>query len=75
VYSIFRGTLGGVDRQLAHDRRLVFIQTPGDIPTKLQLTKRTPALPVIGQRPALQQILAVARELMDDGPRSAGVHA
>jgi hypothetical protein len=40
VYSIFRGTIGAVDRYLAAEGRLVLIETAEEIPTKLTLVKR-----------------------------------
>jgi hypothetical protein len=40
VYSIFRGHIGAVDRYLAANGRLVLIEKPEDIETKVQLVKR-----------------------------------
>ena len=66
VYSIFRGTLGAVDRELAREGRLVLLETIDQIRTRLRPVKRVrdphqrPA-----ERPALRQILAAARELMN----------
>lgn len=40
VYSIFRGTIGAVDRSLAAQRRLVLIETPADVETKIVLEPR-----------------------------------
>jgi uncharacterized protein len=40
VYSIFRGRIGAVDRYLAENDRLVLIEKPEDIKTKVQLVKR-----------------------------------
>ena len=40
VYSIFRGTLGAVDKYLAERGRLVMIQTEGDVESKIDLVKR-----------------------------------
>ena len=65
VYSIFRGKLGAVDRYLAQDGRLVLIQTPDDVRTKLLVVKRTKCPgPVWHDRPALREILGAAQELM-----------
>jgi uncharacterized protein len=43
VYSIFRGRIGGVDRYLAATGRLVMIETPEDIRTKVILKRRETA--------------------------------
>jgi uncharacterized protein len=40
VYSIFRGTIGAVDRYLAQTKRLVLIESPQDLQTKLLITRR-----------------------------------
>jgi len=65
VYSIFRGKLGAVDRDLAREGRLVLIETLEDIRSKVHLAKRARATgPASVDRPALQQILNAARELM-----------
>ena len=40
VYSIFRGTIGAVDKYLAADGRLVLLESPADIPTKLLVRPR-----------------------------------
>jgi len=40
VYSIFRGTIGAVDRYLASVGRLTLIERPDEVPDKLVLTKR-----------------------------------
>jgi predicted glycosyltransferase len=65
VYSIFRGRLGAVDRYLAREVRLVLIEEPEDIRSKLIPAKRAriPS-PSSIPRPALQQILTAATELM-----------
>jgi predicted glycosyltransferase len=72
VYSIFRGTVGAVDRYLAREGRLVLIENSGDIRSKIRPVKRARgAAPAGVDRPALRQILAAARELMEltDGRR------
>jgi len=43
VYSIFRGEIGAVDRYLASVGRLILIERPEDIATKLVLAKRNRA--------------------------------
>ena len=40
VYSIFRGTIGAVDRYLSDVERLVLLEKPDDLKTKLKLVKR-----------------------------------
>ena len=40
VYSIFRGKIGAVDRYLAHNGRLVLLQSTEDVRTKIVLTRR-----------------------------------
>jgi len=72
VYSIFRGKLGAVDRQLAKEGRLVLLGSREDVRSKVQVTKRSKdAGPAAAERPALRQILAAAHELMGlaDGHR------
>lgn len=72
VYSIFRGTLGAVDRCLAREGRLVLIESREDVRSKFRLVKRPKAwTPACADRPALREILAAARELMElsDGHR------
>jgi predicted glycosyltransferase len=40
VYSIFRGTIGAVDRYLSETGRLTLLEEPGDLATKLRIQKR-----------------------------------
>ena len=40
VYSIFKGTKGGVDKYLAQHGRLVFLDTAADVRTKVAATRR-----------------------------------
>lgn len=40
VYSIFRGTIGAVDRRLSEEGRLVLVESPGDVEGKIPLVKR-----------------------------------
>ena len=66
VYSIFRGKLGAVDRQLAREGRLVLIEKSEDLRLKLRPVKRArKAGSVAVERPALRQILSAAHELMN----------
>ena len=40
VYSIFKGTKGGVDKYLAEQGRLVFLDTAADVRTKVEVARR-----------------------------------
>jgi hypothetical protein len=40
VYSIFRGTIGAVDQYLAANDRMVLLESPADLPTKLSVRRR-----------------------------------
>jgi predicted glycosyltransferase len=40
VYSIFRGTIGAVDNYLSEKGRLVLLESPNDLGTKIKLIKR-----------------------------------
>lgn len=40
VYTIFRGKMGAVDRHLAETGRLTFIETVGDVATKIRVERR-----------------------------------
>lgn len=44
VYSVFRGTIGAVDRYLAKTGRLILLETVEDVRTKLILKRRTRSL-------------------------------
>jgi len=58
VYSIFRGKTGAVDRMLEHEGRLIMIQSPEEVWTKIRIEKRTKnLLPDKEPRPALTKIL------------------
>jgi len=43
VYSIFRGTIGAVDHHLAAEGRLVLLESPADLETKLLVSHRNRA--------------------------------
>lgn len=58
VYSIFRGTLGSVDRYLSETGRLTLISTPDEVRTRIPLVQRGGDLqPRIGDRPALHVLV------------------
>jgi len=40
VYSIFRGTIGAVDQYLAANQRMVLLESPADLMTKLSVRRR-----------------------------------
>lgn len=40
VYSIYRGTIGAVDKYLSEKGRLVLLESPADLESKLKLVKR-----------------------------------
>lgn len=58
VYSIFRGKIGAVDRYLADNQRLVFIESVADIRNKIKVSRRNrPAQPSSGNRQALSFVV------------------
>jgi uncharacterized protein len=59
VYSIFRGKIGAVDQYLAQTGRLMLLETPEDVMTKISLTPwNRPATPESANRNALQRIVS-----------------
>jgi len=65
VYSIFRGKIGAVDRQLAREGRLVMIEHLSDIHQKIKLERRPRehTKPVL-KRNALEEILHHLQEIL-----------
>ena len=58
VYSIFRGTIGGVDRHLSETGRLVMIEKVEDFSSKIRLRRwDRPKSPVTGQTNTLSAIV------------------
>ena len=58
VYSIFRGTIGGVDRHLSAEGRLVLIESVQDVSRKIDLTRRTRRnLSEVTSRQTLQELV------------------
>ncbi len=59
VYSIFRGTIGAVDRYLADQGRLVMIETPQDVSAKIEAVHRdrSPRPSHDGKSPTLQAVI------------------
>jgi hypothetical protein len=58
VYSIFRGTIGAVDNYLSQKGRLILLEGPDDLRTKINLVKRDKTFsPKQGQKQALNAIV------------------
>lgn len=72
VYSIFRGTLGAVDKSLAESGRLTLLATPEDVRTRIALVHRNSDLqPKAGDRPALHVIVEnIVSVVESKGPRT-----
>jgi predicted glycosyltransferase len=67
VYSIFRGTPGAVDKNLAERGRLIMIETQADVESKIRLIKRRKgAEEKFGERLALKQIMTAVTEVIED---------
>ena len=65
VYSIFRGTLGAVDKYLAESGRLIMIETQQDVESKIRLVKRRKGTEEnIGDSLALKQIMTAIGEVI-----------
>lgn len=65
VYSVFRGKLGAVDRQLEKEGRLTLIERPEDVIEKIRLQPRTrQPNPAIKPSKALQQISAHVMDII-----------
>jgi hypothetical protein len=74
VYSIFRGTLGAVDRSLIAQKRLTLLEGAEDVRAKLALVRRfPPSHPDASPRPALQKIVNnINRVLQSEYPSATG---
>jgi predicted glycosyltransferase len=67
VYSIFRGTLGAVDRYLAERGRLIMIETQEEVESKIRLVKRREGIQEnFGNSLALEQIMTAIGEVIED---------
>ena len=67
VYSIFRGKIGAVDKYLADNGRLTFLETADDVRTKIRLLRRVKGEKPGGEeRAALKQIIAAIEEVMKE---------
>ncbi|HVV01499.1 MAG TPA: DUF354 domain-containing protein [Verrucomicrobiae bacterium] len=65
VYSVFRGKLGAVDRQLEAEGRLVLVKTVEEVAGKILLERRArSAASEVGSRPALNDIIHRLEEVL-----------
>jgi len=73
VYSIFRGPVGAVDRQLSSQGRLVMLETAEEVKTKIDAVRRDKNAVSLDHRksPALESILQHIDEIADIVTRSA----
>jgi uncharacterized protein len=66
VYSIFRGKIGAVDQYLADTGRLMLLETPNDVMTKVSLKHwNRPPSPESGNRLALQRIVGSVISILE----------
>jgi predicted glycosyltransferase len=69
VYSIFRGTIGAVDHYLSQQGRLILIETPSDIGSKVILKRwNRPSRPSARNRPALETIVGNIAAILTSRP-------
>lgn len=66
VYSIFRGSIGAVDRQLSREGRLILVESVEDVKRKIRLEKR-PRQPLgeLTSRHTLQHLVDLITEIAD----------
>jgi predicted glycosyltransferase len=66
VYSLFRGTMGAVDRHLAETGKLVMLQSEQDVRAKLQLVRRSKTpVPLSRQRASLDAVVNHITAILD----------
>jgi predicted glycosyltransferase len=66
VYSIFRGTIGAVDRHLQQAGRLILIESVEDVARKIRLEKREhKSLAETTSRRSLDHIVKTVEELAE----------
>jgi len=71
VYSIFRGTIGAVDQYLAANSRLVLLESPADLTTKLSVRHRNRgAHPNTAGQSTLEAVTKNIIRLADMGSRN-----
>ena len=71
VYSIFRGKIGAVDRQLVNHGRLILIESCAEVHEKIKFERRSkqPARQAV-KRAALEQIVQHVQDILKiDGRR------
>ena len=67
VYSLFRGTMGAVDKHLAETGKLVLLESEQDVYEKLKLAPRTKALaPRQTQKVALDAVVNHIVAILED---------
>jgi hypothetical protein len=68
VYSIFRGTIGAVDRYLAEQGRLVLIETSHDVLAKIEAVRRdrSPRPSANGQSPTLEAVIDAVVSIVEN---------
>ena len=67
VYSLFRGTMGAVDRYLAETGKLVLLEKAQDVREKLKLVPRNRTLaPRPGQRATLDAVVNHILAILDN---------
>jgi len=72
VYSVFRGTIGAVDRYLASRGRLVLLESVEDVRARLVVTRRSRQVPArVGGRNTLDTIVDHISAVMDSRTASA----
>jgi hypothetical protein len=66
VYSIFRGTIGAVDKYLAKNGKLILLECPEDIEKNVSVVKRVPSAEAGGHsNRTLDSIVGTIISLMD----------
>jgi hypothetical protein len=66
VYSIFRGTIGAVDRYLHEEKKLVLIDSNESVERDIQLVKRNrKAISEITSKRTLQEIVDTIEEISE----------
>jgi predicted glycosyltransferase len=70
VYSIFRGTIGAVDRQLAAEGRLVLVESVEDVHQKIKLVRRARRpIAEVASRRTLATIVDAIQEIAEQAAR------
>lgn len=65
VYSIFRGEIGAVDKQLEAEGRLVLVRNPGEVQSRIRLAARDrSAAAKFGRRKALGEIVGYITDIV-----------